>query len=176
MAKQRLMAAGTTTLILLALAGCLAATGVAADVYKVVDEDGRITYTDQLPKGKKGEKVELPKGNSLPRTVLRDPRPAEPSSPIPTHYNLQISYPPDEFHVNPGMRNLNIQVTVAPPLYREHELQITDNGEVIEGTTMENIVVRGTHAIQAKVVDAQGRTVSQSEPIHIYVHRPTVNN
>lgn len=158
------------------LASCLVASTQAAEVYKVVDEDGRVTYTDSPPQGKKAEKLELRQSNSLPPIVTERPARDEPEAELPPDYDLQITYPPHDFHVNPGIRDLNIQVAVEPSLEADHQLQITDNGEVINGTTMENIVVRGTHVIQARVVDEQGRTLSEAEPIEIHVHRPARRN
>jgi hypothetical protein len=180
-AKQKLMGfrvLGRPLLggILLGLIGCcLSTAAVAAEIYKVVDENGNVTYTDTPPRNKKAEKIEFPQGNTLPPTrVTKRLSPPKAQSGIPTDYQLRITSPPDEFHVTPGIRNLDIQVAVEPALHPHHELQITDNGTVIQGNTMENIVVRGMHRIQAQVVDQQGAIVSQSEPIHIYVHRPSV--
>lgn len=155
----------------------LSGAGMAAEIYKVVDENGRVTYTDKPPQNRPAEKVQLKEPNTVPPAVItRRPAPEPEKSDIPTDYQLRIAYPPDEFHVNPGMRNLSVQVAVDPPIHPRHQLQVLDNGQVLPGTTLENIVVRGTHVLQARIVDQQGRTVSQSEAIEVYVHRPTVRN
>lgn len=165
------------TLSCFAIAACLHVGAAIADVYKVVDEEGRVTFTDTPPQGKKAEKIQLREGNSIPRTTVTTQAPSEERKQgVPSDYQVRIVSPPDEFHVNPGMRNLNIQVAVEPALHPSHELQITDNGEVIEGTSLENIVVRGRHVIQAHVVDQEGNPISQSEPIEVYVHRPALGN
>lgn len=159
----------------LACLGCFLVSLAAAEVYKVVDEDGRVTYTDAPPQGKLAEKLELRESNTLPRTrVTRRLSPAKQEESIPTAYQLRITFPPAEFHVNPGMRSLSVQVAVDPPLHPSHNLQITDNGESIDGSTLENIVVRGAHDLQARVLDEQGRIVSESAPVRFYVHRPSV--
>lgn len=173
MVRQMLLL--SRALVLLTGCCCLAAGTMAAEVYKVVDENGNVTYTDSPPRNGNAEKIELPEGNRLPPTIVRQRPPSREPTDNPD-YRLRITSPPDGFHLNPGMWNLNIQVSVDPPLLPDHELQITDNGKIIEGTTLENIVVRGTHVIQARIVDEQGSTISRSAPIEVYVHRPTVNN
>jgi hypothetical protein len=162
-------------LAVLVLLGLGIASLTAAEVYKVVDENGRVTYTDAPAKGQTAEKLELKETNSVPRTrVTTRLSPAEEKQTIPTDYQVQITYPPNDYHVNPGQRDLSVQVAVDPPLHPNHSLQITDNGESVDGTTLENIVVRGAHRLQAKVVDEQGRVVSESAPVRFYVHRPAV--
>lgn len=156
------------------------AATLSAEIYRVVDENGRVTYTDTPPENRRAEKVQLKEPNTVPPAVITNRGPApettEEESEAPADYRLQITYPPDEFHVNPGMRNLNVQVAVEPQPDPAYRLQIVDNGQVIPGTTLDNIVVRGPHVLQARLVDPQGRIVSQSDPVKIFVHRPTVRN
>ncbi|MGQ9424985.1 DUF4124 domain-containing protein [Gilvimarinus sp. F26214L] len=151
----------------------LAISAWSAEVYRVVDEQGRVTFTDSPPRGKQADKVEVKESNRLPAapTVDRPPREEEPA---PTDYQLRITYPPNDFHVNPGVRSVEVQVAVEPALKPNHNLQITDNGAPLPGTRLENIVVRGTHLVQARVVSREGEILAESEPVQIHVHRPSV--
>lgn len=149
---------------------------VSADVYKVVDEQGRVTYTDSPPKGLQAEKLELKESNSLPPVAARAQPPRSQQEPENTDYQLRIVFPPPAYHLNPGQRSLSVQVAVEPALSAEHRLQITDNGQPVQGTTLENIVVRGAHTLQARVVDARGRVLAESAPVQFFVHRPSVAN
>lgn len=146
----------------------------AAEVYKVVDEQGRVTFTDSPPQGSKAEKVEILESNRLPPAP---PRPAQPEnqrqSAVPD-YRLAITYPPNDFHVTPGIRDLDVEISVQPALRAGHRLELTDNGQVVPGRTLQNIVVRGTHVLLARIVDRDSNVVAESEPIQIHVHRPSV--
>lgn len=169
---RRLLAWGS-----LAIAATCATVAVA-DVYKVVDENGRITYTDAPPKGQRAEKVDIKDSNTLPRTRVTKRLSAEaenePKDAIPDSYQITITNPPDDFHMTPGIRDLSVQVEVNPPIHPSHRLEITDNGAPVQGMTLENVVVRGAHRLQARVVDEQGRIISASAPVQFFVHRPTV--
>lgn len=162
------------TSLLLAL--CLSAAAPWADVYKVVDENGRVTYTDTPPANARAEKLELPESNSLPAVTGR-PRAAAPTDQGEAmDYQLAIIFPPPEYHFTPGQRSLSVQVAVEPPLRRGHQLQISDNGVPVQGSTLQNIVVRGTHILQARILNADGQVLVESAPQTFYVHRPSVAN
>lgn len=161
------LALATTLAILLT-----APLGIA-QVYKVVDEQGRVTFTDSPPPGSKAEQLEIKETNRLPPTPPRPPRQERPAAQIPD-YQVAITFPPQDFHVTPGIRDLNVEISVAPGLQAGHRLELTDNGQVVPGRRLENIVVRGTHVLLARIVDADGNVLSKSEPVQIHVHRPSV--
>ena len=149
----------------------------AAQVYKTVDENGRVTYTN-TPGDKPAEKVDIAEPNTMEPVQTRTPLPQDrkPTA-VPSSYEVTITSPSNDMHLNPGEWNLAIQVATVPDLDSSHRVQITDNGAVVsnEGTaaTISNIL-RGSHIIQAQVMDAGGRILGSSEPVTVYVHRPTV--
>lgn len=145
----------------------------AGDVYKIVDEQGRVTFTDSPPPGTKAEKVEIQEANRLPPPPIRPAQPDAPqTAPIPD-YRVAITYPPQDFHVTPGIRDLDVEISVVPGIRAGHRVELTDNGQVVPGRTLQNIVVRGTHVLLARVVDREGNVLSESEPVQIHVHRPS---
>lgn len=149
-----------------------------AQVYKTTDENGRVIYTN-TPGDKKAEKVDISEPNTMepvrPRAPLSGGQ--KPSADIPTSYEVTITAPANETHLNPGQWDLTVQVSTTPNLHSSHHIQITDNGAVInsEGTSaiIANIV-RGTHALRAEVLDGTGRVIGSSPVVTVYVHRPTV--
>lgn len=162
--------------ILVVLALVALTPGGLADVYKTVDENGRITYSDQ-PVNESSQKMDLPDINTqpapAPRPSRRQPPAGDPD--IPTNYTVRITHPPAELQIQPDQRDLNIQVTTSPQLYSQHELRVTDNGEVLSGLQIQEIT-RGTHTFVASVYDANGRLLGQSAPVEVHVHRPTLNS
>ncbi|MGI1679238.1 MAG: DUF4124 domain-containing protein [Cellvibrionaceae bacterium] len=161
----------TAFISVMTLSLVLLSPAYSADIYKTVDENGKVTYSDKITNDK-SEKIETKELNTLPSVTTRTPQKAKTKSLIPTEYQITISEPANEFHVNPGQRDLTIQVSTVPNVNIKHTLQILDNGAPIEGSTITNIG-RGTHVLIAIVIDEQGRTISRSKPTTVYVHRPT---
>ena len=153
---------------------CWTTLGVAGDVYKTVDENGNVTYTDK-PIGPNSEKITVEEPISVPR-VIPQPRTIKVSPPPgPQSYKVIMTYPTPELHLNPGTFDLPIQVSTEPNVHPDHKLVVLDNGEPIEGMLIEYII-RGSHVIQAQVVDAKGKVLGSSDPVNVYVHRPSINS
>lgn len=158
----------------IALLALLIGSFATAEVYRVVDEQGRVTFTDSPPPGSKAEQLNLQDSNRLPPPAVQVARPeSKPDAGIPD-YRVAITSPPPDFHVNPGIRDLNVEISVTPSLRSGHRIELTDNGEVVPGRSLQNIVVRGTHILLARVVDGNGHVLSESEPVQIHVHRSSV--
>jgi len=157
---------------------CLGAWGSvqAQEVYKTVDESGNVTYTDK-PVNSTSKKIEVEEPIVVPR-VIPTPRtvkisPTKPAA--PTSYTVTINYPTPELHINPGTWDLPLQVSTEPNVHPDHKLVVLDNGEPVDGMIIKYII-RGTHVIQAQVLDEKGKVISSSDPVTVYVHRPTINS
>lgn len=160
--------------LVIALIALLIAPLAVAQVYRVVDEQGRVSFTDSPPPGSKAEKLDLQDSNRLPAPSDLPPRREPKASDGIPDYQVAITYPPPDFHVTPGLRDLNVEINISPSLGSGHRIELIDNGQLVPGRTLQNIVVRGTHILQARVVDEEGTVLSESEPVQIHVHRPSV--
>jgi hypothetical protein len=162
---------------------------VAAQVYKVVDSQGRVTYTDSPPKdGRSYEKVELKELNQHqaiePVPSLAPPRPAPSDSESGQafiDYMVQIATPAPGTQVPPGQRDLPVAAQVSPPLAEDHALQFLLNGEPLTEPSRDTSLVieeifRGEHRLMVRVLDSNGEIMAESDPIPVFVHRPTVNS
>jgi hypothetical protein len=152
----------------------------AQEVYKVVNEDGSVTYTDD-PGDKPAEKVELREPTVVPAVTPRPPLQSnrDNNDNVPKSYEVLITSPEPETHLNPGDWDLAVVVATDPGVHASHRVQILDNGEVKsdEGSTLViKAISRGTHTLTAQVVNERGRVISTSAPVTVYVHRPTVNS
>lgn len=154
-----------------------------AGIYKSVDENGKVIYTDN-PNGKKADPVKLPPLNTQPPpTATAAPIPEQNMAPerAPKEYDIRISSPADQTQIPPGQRNLTVAANLAPGLHSTHKVQVYINGSPhgspSESTsvTIDNIY-RGTHQIVVEVLDRWGNTISRSEPVTVYVHRVSVAN
>lgn len=151
----------------------------AADVYKTVDKDGNIKYTD-TPRTDKAEKIELREINTVPGAQPQALPQSVPSShEAAPNYNVSIISPRSDVIIPVGQRDLAIAVTLNPNLQQGHLLVYFMNGELLEETTMNNIIVkdvpRGTHTLVVEVIDANGRSLGTSPPVIVNVIRPNIH-
>lgn len=151
-----------------------------AEIYKTIDKDGRTVYTDK-PKTESAEKVELrglntvpgaqPLPNSSPTTSF-DSRPAR------IEYTIDIISPRSDVIIPVGQRDLAIAAVISPALQSDHLLVYFMNGELLEETTMSNIIVkdvpRGTHTLVIEVIDQSGQSLGISPPVIVNVMRHVV--
>lgn len=158
----------------------LLAQVVVADVYKTVDKDGNIKYTDK-PATEKAEKLELreintvPGAQPLPQSV---PVNSYDSQPAALNYQIAIMSPRSDVTIPVGQRDLAIAISLNPGLQQGHLLVYFMNGELLEETTMNNIIVkdvpRGTHTLVVEAIDANGQSLGTSPPVIVNVIRPVV--
>lgn len=164
------------------LIAIVCALPAGAEVYKVIDKDGRVTYTDDPPQNAPYEAVELKPINTQPPVeVQANPRPqAQPNrSDDAPLYALNIAAPADGTAVPPGQRDLQIEVQLEPALRGDHRIQFMLNGAPVgEPTTRYQTIIheifRGEHSVSAAVLDANGRVIATSPGVTVFVIRPTV--
>lgn len=160
----------------------LLAQVAGADVYKVVDKDGTVRYTDKPPT-ENAEKIKLREVNTVPGA-----EPLPQSTPVSSYepreaainYQIGIISPRADVTIPVGQRDLAIAVTVNPGLQEGHLLVYFMNGELLEETTLNNIVVkdvpRGSHTLVVEAINADGQSLGISPPVIVNVIRPNINN
>lgn len=169
-------------LILLPLAA-LAQTGTDAGpsggIYRVVDENGNVVFTDNPPQNSNAKPVEVGPTNTMDSPGQRDganprrsrnDRPPEPPE-ITGYQSLTIVSPDNEATVRMPQDNpVTIEVRAEPEMLRAHRLELTDNGTPVSGFTLD-FPDPGTHTLRARIKDAAGQTLIRSDPVTLYVHR-----
>lgn len=146
----------------------------ASEVYRHVDENGNITFSDQPQQG--ADKIEVEPANiqSFPKAPVITALPENPDANF--RYNtLTIVYPENETTLrNTG--DISISAAVAPQLKKKHQVRFTDNGQTVAEPT-DNLSIqlknlsRGSHQLQAQILDEKGKVLISSSPVTIYVHR-----
>jgi len=112
---------------LTAITLALLATVSYAQIYKQVDEDGNVTFTDQPPAD--GQPVELGTTNTAPPPVNAYPRRAAPSEKAAkSTYTATITSPANETIIPNGPGNFSVSATVSPALQGDHRLQLLIDG------------------------------------------------
>ncbi len=87
---------------------------VSAAIYKHLDENGKITYTDQPPKGEQAaevEKLDVQPVNTAPgvKPTVGSSRPTPPE-PEQMGYKLSIVSPQNGTQLPPGQRDLTVAI------------------------------------------------------------------
>ena len=173
-------------LLLIITAMCLLGLGIspsqAGEIYKTVDEDGRVTYSDKPPRQHKGDKAELPPVNAMEKTdkPRNAPRNSVPTSQTEqaTDYQLSLTSPEQDAQLPPGQRDLVIRVELNPPLAPEHQLvYYMDGEEIARGRNSQyriEEIFRGTHQIRVVIVNQRGQILKTSDTRQVHVHRPSL--
>lgn len=169
---------------LLLLLGTLSLS--AQEVYKWVDENGVTHYSDQPVPGAERVRIETRPSTRAPaRTPSRAPLAApagnqQPQSNQPFSYqSLSFAQPAAEQTLWNIGGTLTVRLNLQPGLRSGDQLRLYFDGEAqtLNGLQVQlEEVWRGTHNLQAEVVDANGELMIRSEPLRFYVQQTSVLN
>ncbi|RME35379.1 MAG: DUF4124 domain-containing protein [Gammaproteobacteria bacterium] len=156
----------------------LAITGQpAAEVYRWVDEQGNVIYSDTPHPG--AEVIENLDPQTIESLRLKSPKKKRPVEKLAPEYELlRIASPANDSAVRANNGNITVEVEVRPPLMVElgHRLTLYLDGKpVIEGenkTTLElQNLPRGSHTLQVAITDRKGNVFKKSELIVFHLLR-----
>ena len=159
-----------------------ARTTLAQPVYKFMDADGNVTFTDTPP---------LSSGGTIEEHAVHAPNTAKPTettrapaTPVeveePTCYDTRIVTPADNATIPTGPGNFAMQAALNPRLAPGETHQLLLDGDPvgapqrIANWQLTN-VCRGEHQLQVVRLDASDAQLDASPASTVYVMRPTVN-
>jgi len=170
--------------ILLFSLSFLLALPAIADVYRTVDEDGTVTFSDKPTEGaekiskKKLQTIKSP--DNLPQ--FRPTSPREDKSKQPSLYNdIAITYPENDSSIRHNSGDFTVRVSLKPGLRSSgHEVSLKlDGQEIASGRSSSfnlNNVNRGTHTLVAAVKGQDGNVIIQSDPVTFTLLRHSVQH
>jgi hypothetical protein len=147
----------------------------AAQVYRSVKPDGTVEFSDQPEPGAKP--VELAPLPTVSPTRAAPPPPRERSAdPLEVYRRFEITAPLQDEGVRANDGNVTVSLALDPPLLPGHRILLRlDGQEVGEPAASLSVPLlnldRGTHRLDASVVDATGRSVVSAAPITFHVLR-----
>ena len=153
----------------------------SAQVYVSKDAQGNPVYSDTPPAdGSVTEKIEI--GN----TNITTPPPLIPTSQAAKKeqagkdYAVTISSPAQETSIPMGPGNFTVSASSKPQASKGQTLRLYIDGQPwgaahSGGSWALTNIFRGAHDLTVKLVDANDRTLATSDPVRVYVHRPSVN-
>ena len=148
----------------------------AAPVYRLVDGDGRVTFTD-VP-GPGAERFVPGAANTY---RARPPQPSAPDDParvqpdaLSGYRSVAIEWPKEEaVRANDG--RVRIVAATEPSLQSGHRAVVLLDGQAAqrsEGLTFELAQLdRGRHELSVRIVDGNGHVLAQSRPKTIHLLR-----
>ncbi len=169
---------------ILALLGLLATAVASADVWRWVDENGVVHFSDTPVEGAQQVDVSASARTTGAR-VFRDTAPSAPAGAEQPaeeeeafrYQSLTIASPAAEETLWNIEGTLSVSLSVSPALQPGHQVRVYFNGEarMVNSTSFTlDEVWRGVHNIQAEVLDETGRLMIRSQPNRFYVQQNTV--
>ncbi len=154
-----------------------------AEMYKWVDEEGNVSYSDQ-PQHKDARKLDRPSDNTVPAVDVparTQPAPTAPDKPETRYSSIQITSPAHDQAIRSNPGNITVSLSTQPALNvkQGHSISLLlDNQPVQENITTSQAslqnVDRGTHQLSAIIKNRQGKTLKQSDTITFHLHRHSI--
>jgi hypothetical protein len=179
-ACYRLFGVATMNRLLLVVLFCLPMM-VAAQVYKSVDKNGNMVFSDKPPTdGSSSEKISGGTTNTLaPPPVVHRPAPVIEEKKV--EYKVEIVEPVEDTTVPVGYVGnfaVNAQVKPTLPSGASAQLQMdnvaTGEPQSALSWTLNN-TFRGTHILTVTITDAEGSTLAVSSPRTVHVMRASIH-
>jgi len=196
---MKLITDNSLFLILLIMALVIPAGSALAQVYKVVDEDGNVTYTDQPP-GDGSKPVELapisvietPEYQKTARELAAEaeaaaraqgiePEKEESLRSLRAKYrDFAIVSPQQEESVWRPDGPVSVAWNTGNQLLPGMKVTVSVDGKRLAIGTERVVMVpgleRGEHTVAAELTDARNRRVALAEPVTFFIRQPGLNN
>lgn len=177
-------------LICCTLLGALLLSGssIAADtIYRTVDEEGNVMFTDDPKRG--GEAVDLKPLTTMPS--LDTPNAGFSLSPsssrssradvFASYTRFSIASPANGMTLPNGQAgDVGVQLAIEPSLHQGHRVQLLVDGQLHQSSQRGDTFLlrgleRGKHRVRAELLSADGRVLKSTAPITLYVKRASAN-
>ncbi len=141
-----------------------AAAVADTELYKWVDKDGVVHFSDKPAAG--AEKIKVKDVDTIPAEKVQTPA-AGPKAPESRHYEITFISPKADESIRENTGNVNVSVQLNPPLNPGDTIQFLMDGQPQGepgGSTELSLtnVDRGTHTVQATVQDQNGRPLGSA--------------
>jgi len=155
----------------------------AADVYRWVDEQGQVVYSDVPRPGAEQLRIDVP-APATPAAASQQTSGVEQQAPAqPFRYDtFEILSPAPEEVLWNIEGQLNVLLRIRPTLQRGHSatLYLDDQpaATLSPGNTSATLseVYRGAHSLRAEIRDAAGDRLAQTPPLSFTVRQTSIAN
>ena len=150
-----------------------------AGIYKYLDENGNIAYSDKPVHGAQKLKIKLrptPESDVAQQSAEALEDDDGNSKEVTSYESLELLTPNDDKVVSDRSGSVQVVLLPTPRLSSTHELVITVDGKDISRGRHANLnlsqVSRGTHTVSARILDANGTTMISSPTATFHVREP----
>ncbi len=155
-------------LLILILTLVLSSPLLARDVYKWVNADGEVIYSETYQPGAESIRVhdELKKGG-VDTKQLEGQSQDEGST---GYSDFTIVQPADNETIRSAESSVSVGISLTPPLQGGHEIYLSVDGTQLKSAikttqlVLQNLV-RGNHTLKAEIRDKEGKVLKQSNSI-----------
>ena len=161
----------------------LGSAAQAVPVYRWVDENGQVNYSDRPGPG--AMLIELSTGAPSPEAGPSSPRgqrrAMEPQTPAVAAYEtLAVLQPVSRETLWGTAGRVEIAIGISPDLQPHHSLVLYMDGELAEfGMHATRFVIedvpRGEHTVQAVVLDEADRELLRSAPVTFFIQQTSIH-
>lgn len=154
----------------------------AKEIYRSVSEDGVVSYSDTYSPG--SERI------SVSTKAAADSKKSEKSvesgifdekdgRTLSTYQNFAVAKPEHDESINSNEGNVLVGLSLSPALAEGHAIQVYLDGAKLEDDVMTtqfalNGLNRGTHSLQAKIVDRNGKLLKSTKMINFHLHKASI--
>lgn len=165
----------------------LPAIAAGQKIYKHVDTEGNVSYSDE-PMSEDAVAMDLPplsvvetrRPEVAPRSEAGAPTDADSEAETNPYTDVRIVQPSPEENLHGTGNQVGVGVRVIPALQQGHSLRYLLDGAVVAETSSQRVrlteVFRGQHSVAAQIVDAQGKVVTSTSPVVFYMMQPSILN
>jgi len=179
----------TTVLLILVLITLMGSTGPGlAQVYKVVDKDGNVTFTDRPPaEGAKPVElspisvIEAPAYKAKPKAGEEEGEAANELSLKDMRRNyrdFEIVAPQQEQSIWQPEQSVMVAWSVRYELQKGMTVTVSLNGREYATSTERMIPIgeldRGEHVVSAVLKDVKNRKIATAKPVTFFIRRPNI--
>lgn len=146
-------------------------------VFRVVDKDGKVTYTDMPPADRDSVQVELRPITPVPALQQPEQPAADQSTAAFSGYSrVALVSPVNDSLVLYDQAEVMVQLDLTPALQPDHLVQFYVDGSAYGkpvAATSHSIagLERGSHSIAARVLSSQGAVLAMTRPVTVHVQR-----
>ena len=170
-----------TAILLAFLLSCTAIRPHAAEIYKTVDKDGNVVFSDQPADDAKPVSIGPTNSMGPPSGASRPAAPEGSSEPTAAYYeSLDITSPEDGSTINNPVGNVLVQFNLSPQLRDGDTTRLlidgVPGGIPADGGLLAPTNSRGEHRLEVQVLDPEGSVLRTSAPIQVTVFRSPVRD
>jgi hypothetical protein len=150
----------------------------ARDVYKYIAEDGEVIYSERYhPEAERIRVTDPKKGVAVPSPdELNDKVRAEAGE----YDTFAIVQPGDNETVRNEEGMVNVGISLSPNLAENHIIHLYVDGTKLDSDIKQTQLSlqklsRGTHSLQAKIVNSEGQSIKESKRVTFQLRQPEVN-